>query len=125
IDVGPGPGDSSFDQLQGSRATYAVADFNRNGRPDIVVVNFAGAVRYYENEMAAQSDDPLFTLPTLVGHLPTRGVPFGAAWTADGLMDILASADPGRMLFIQNAGNDIGGRAIFSPGVWVNLVDAP
>jgi hypothetical protein len=75
--------------------------------------------------MAAQSDNPLFTLPTLVGQLTTRGVPFAADWNGDGLIDILASADPGQMLFIQNAGNDSGGRAVFLPGVWVNLIDAP
>jgi hypothetical protein len=125
IDVGPGPSDPPFDQLQGSRATYSVADFNRNGRPDLVVVNFAGMVRYYENEMAAQSDAPLFTQPTMVGQLPTRGVPFSADWDGDGDLDILASSGPGQMLFISNAGNDVGGRAVFSPGVWVNLIDAP
>jgi FG-GAP-like repeat len=125
IDVGPGPSDPLFDQLQGSRATYSVTDFNNNGRPDLVVVNFAGAVRYYENEMASQSDNPLFTMPALVGQLPTRGVPFSADWDGDGDFDILASSDPARMLFIENTGNDVGGRAIFAGGVWVGLIDAP
>ena len=82
-------------------------------------------MRYYENEMAAQSDNPLFTLPTLVGQLATRGVAFAADWNSDGLIDILAYADPAQMLFIQNSGNDSGGRAIFLPGVWVSLIDAP
>jgi hypothetical protein len=125
IDVGPGPSDPPFDQLQGSRATYAVADFNENGRQDLVVVNFAGAVRYYENEMAASTDTPLFTQPTLVGQLPTRGVPFAGDWDSDGDFDILASSDPGTMMFIENAGNDIGGRAIFLTPANVNLTDAP
>jgi hypothetical protein len=125
IDVGPGPSDPPFDQLQGSRATYSMADFNENGRPDIVVVNFAGAVRYYENEMAAASDNPLFTMPTLVGQLSTRGVPFSADWDADGDLDILASSDAAQILFIENTGNDVGGRAVFAPGVWVNSIDAP
>ncbi|MBA3480320.1 MAG: VCBS repeat-containing protein [Pirellulales bacterium] len=125
IDVGPGPSDPPFDQLQGSRATYSVADFNNNGRPDLVVVNFAGAVRYYENETASQNDDPIFTLATGVGQLPTRGVPFAADWDADGDLDILASSGPDRMMFIQNQGNDVGGRAVFGPGLWVDLIDAP
>ncbi|MEX2171765.1 MAG: FG-GAP-like repeat-containing protein [Pirellulales bacterium] len=125
IDVGPGPSDPPFDQLQGSRATYSVADFNENGRADLVVVNFAGAVRYYENEMAASTDTPLFTQPTLVGQLPTRGVPFAADWDDDGDLDILASASPAEMMFIENSGNDIGGRATFLPGVYVDLIDAP
>jgi hypothetical protein len=125
IDVGPTASDPSFDQLQGSRATYSVADFNQNGRPDIVVVNFAGAVRYYENEMASPGASPLFTMPNLVGQLPTRGVPFAADWDDDGDSDILASADPAQMMFIENLGNDAGGHAIFASGQWVNLIDAP
>jgi hypothetical protein len=125
IDVGPGASDPPFDQLQGSRATYSVADFNENGRPDLVVVNFAGAVRYYENEMASPNDNPLFTLPTQVGQLPTRGVPFSTDWDADGDLDILASADPSQMMFIENMGNDAGGRAIFAAAVWVGLINAP
>lgn len=125
INVGAGPNDPPFDQLQGSRATYAVGDFRGNGRPDLVVVNFAGIIRYYENEMAMQSDSPLFSLPTIVGQLPTRGVPFAADWNGDGKLDILASADPGRMFFIKNLGDDASGQPTFAPGVWVNLPDAP
>lgn len=125
IDVGPTAADPPFDQLQGSRATYSVADFNQNGRPDIVVVNFAGAVRYYENEMTSPNDSPLFSMPTLVGQLPTRGVPFAADWDDDGDLDILASADPAQMMFIENLGNGVDGRAMFGPGQWVNLIDAP
>jgi hypothetical protein len=125
IDVGPGPSDPPFDQLQGSRATYSVADFNRNGRPDLVVVNFAGTVRYYENETAAQSDPPIFTMPLSLGQLPTRGIPFAGDWDGDGDLDILASSDPSQMMFIPNMGNDIGGRAIFGSPSYVSLIDAP
>ncbi|MDC0935312.1 VCBS repeat-containing protein [Pirellulales bacterium] len=125
IDVGPGPGDPPFDQLQGSRATYSIADVNGNVRPDIVIVNFDGTIRYYENEMASPTDNPLFTLPTIVGQLPTRGVPFISDWDGDSDLDILASSEPGEMLVIENLGNDVGGRALFAPGFWVDLIDAP
>lgn len=125
IDVGPGPSDPSFDQLQGSRATHSVADLNENGRPDLVVVNFAGVIRYFENETAAQEDVPMFDQARIVGQLPTRGIPFMSDWDSDGDTDILASSGPGQMMLIENLGNDFAGKPLFSPGVWIDLIDAP
>jgi FG-GAP-like repeat len=126
IDVGPGPDAPSFDILQGGRATYAIADFNQDGQPDIVVGNYDGIVRHYGNESDAPAGaEMVFGLPAVIGDLGTRLVPFATDWDSDGWVDIVASATPDRFMFIRNLGVDATGNTVFAPGVWNDLDGAP
>ena len=123
IDVGPGPGDEPFDILQGSRATYAVEDFDKNGRADIVVANFNGILRYYSSDPLLA--DTIFELPEVIGDLGIRAVPFATDWDNDGWTDVIAQAHPDRFMFIRNLGVDGNGDIRFAPGVLVMLPPAP
>ena len=62
-----------FDALQGARATYTVGDFDGDRRPDLVVVDTFGIVRYFRQ--AKSEPVPTFEPPIELGKLPIRGVP--------------------------------------------------
>ncbi len=111
-----------FDALQGARATYTVGDFDGNGRPDLVVVDTLGIVRYFRQ---AKSDPlPVFDLPLELGRLPIRGVPYAADWDGDSHLDVVAGSDAEHVLvFINRAAADKA--SPFAPGVLIPLPQAP
>jgi hypothetical protein len=126
IDVGPGPDAPSFEILQGGRATYTVADFDHDGRIDLVVGNYDGTVRHYSNQTDPGSNNEMvFSLPEVIGDLGIRLVPYASDWDNDGWVDVIASATADRFMFIRNMGVDASGKVVFAPGVWTNLDGAP
>jgi hypothetical protein len=123
IDVGPTASDPAFDQLQGSRATYDVADFNLDGAPDLVVCNFKGLINYYQRVGGASSGT--VTVGQQIGTLSTRGVPFATDWDNDGKIDVVATSTAENLLFLRNLGVDGGGLTQFATGVTIPIPSAP
>src|SRR5678815_2861389 len=96
IKVGPSAGQSmDFDVLQGARTTLAVADFDRDGKVDLVVGDTYGAVRFYRNE--SSSGNLIMGQPQLIGKMNTRMVPVAADWNRDGLLDVIGAAADGNV----------------------------
>lgn len=122
--VGPDEHAESFDIVQGSRVTYAVADFNGDGRPDLAVGNYIGVVRAYQ-QLPPDGAQLKFTQPKVVADLKQRLVPFATDWDGDGKIDIIAAATAERFMFIRNLGNEPDGTPRFAEGIWVNLPGAP
>ncbi len=92
IKVGPGPGHKwDFDVLQGARTTVAAADFDRDGRVDLVVGDTFGKVRYYRN--LTGGTNPVFAMPVVVADAGTRLVPSVADWNGDGWPDLLIGSN--------------------------------
>jgi hypothetical protein len=65
-----------------ARATYAVADFNRDGLGALVVANYKGIVRFFSDERASGSGEQIFSMERVVGDLQFRSVPFATDWAA-------------------------------------------
>jgi len=110
IKVGPSANQKAdFDTLQGARTTMAAADFDRDGKIDLVVGDTYGALRYYRN--LTGGTDPTFATPEEVAKLNMRLVPSIADWNEDGWPDVLAGSS--QSYVIVNRGND--GNARFLP----------
>ena len=74
IKVGPQPGQKwDFDVLQGARTTLTCADYNRDGKMDLVVGDTYGKVRYYQN--VSGGANPTFAQPVLIDDVGARLVP--------------------------------------------------
>jgi hypothetical protein len=104
---------TGFDALQGARATYTVGDFDADGRPDLVVVDTFGIVRYFRQ--SKNEDMPLFDPPIELGKLRIRGVPCAADWDGDGRLDVVAGADADNVLVFLNRGASTGGSPFTGP----------
>jgi hypothetical protein len=105
IHVGPIEGQPlDFDVLQGARTTIAAADFDRDGRVDLVVGDTYGKLRYYRN--VGSMIEPRFALPQEVADLKIRVVPCVSDWDGDGRPDIIASAASGSIALIRNLGGN-------------------
>jgi hypothetical protein len=92
--VSVGEGMEGFDALQGARATYAVADFDGDGLPDLVTANALGVLQYFRQ--SPRSDPkaaPYFEPGIQIGKLPTRAVPYAADWNGDGRLDVVVASD--------------------------------
>jgi hypothetical protein len=106
IHVGPVKGQArDFDVLQGARTTLAVADFDSDGRLDLVVGDTYGKVRYFRN--IGTRARPRFAPPVQIGDLRTRMVPCAADWDGDGRIDVVGSAANGTVVFIRNQGGGV------------------
>jgi large repetitive protein len=103
VHVGPVEGQTlDFDVLQGARTTLATADFDGDGRVDLVVGDTYGHVYYYRN--VGSKTAPLYERPRLLAKLDIRVVPCVSDWDHDGLPDIIASAASGSVVLIRNRG---------------------
>jgi hypothetical protein len=109
LQVGP-PG-SKIDIDVGQRPTISVADWNNDGRRDIVVGAKDGYVRLFVNEgtdaawdfrtvQYVQEDGANMLVPTL------RASPFVMDLDDDGMKDILMGNTEGQLLFYSNVGSD-------------------
>lgn len=116
IRVGPSPDHPwDFDVLQGARTTIAAADFDRDGKTDLIVGDTYGKVRYYRNVTGGAS--PKFAKPQIIADVGTRLVPSIADWNGDGWPDVLIGSN--RAYIVLNSGKSNGER--FLPAQPLNL----
>jgi hypothetical protein len=107
IKVGPVPGQKwDFDVLQGARTTVAAADFNRDGKVDLVIGDTYGKVRYYQN--VSGGTNPKFQPPVVIADVHTRLVPSVGDWNGDGWPDVIIGSN--RATVVMNSGTVTGDR---------------
>lgn len=122
IKVGPREGQAmDFDVLQGARTTFTAADFDGDGRVDLVVGDTYGKVRFYRNETGGAT--PVFAQPVLIGEMGTRMTPAATDWNGDGLMDVIGAAANGEVKVFYGTRAD--GRSGFAPGQPLKLPALP
>jgi hypothetical protein len=92
----------NFDVLQGSRITFAAADFDGDGRMDLAVGDTYGKLRYFRN--VGSKTQPLFAKPIQLGDMKIRMVPCVCDWDRDGRPDIIGSAASGSIALFRNLG---------------------
>ena len=123
LKVGPEAGAAmSFQVLQGARTTFDSADFNQDGKPDLVVGDTYGKVRYYENQSGASG--LVFAEGLLIGDMGNRMAPCAADWNQDGYPDVVGVASSGDMQLYLNRGVK-GVGATFAPGAKFNVPAVP
>src|SRR5207248_3162553 len=102
IKVGPTPAQKwDFDVLQGARTTLAAADFDRDGKVDLVVGDTYGKLRYYRNLTGGVN--PTFASPEVIADLHMRVVPSIADWNEDGDDDLMAIASYGYLCWYERS----------------------
>ncbi len=97
-----------FTVMQGSRATLAAADFNRDGASDLVVGDAYGDVYYFEN--AGTNQKPAFVPGVRVSHVGARAVPLTYDVDGDRWPDIVVAAWSGEMEWCRNGGSGANAR---------------
>ena len=112
IKVGPLGKDPTrdFDALQGARTVLTVADFDRDGKRDLVVGDTYGKIRYFRNATRVKLEDrePIFSDPVEIADLRIRGLVETTDWNRDGWPDVIASAANGRVQVLLNKGRQAG-----------------
>ena len=106
IKVGPVGLDpkASFRALQGARTVFTVADFNGDGRNDLVVGDTYGVVRLFLN---VGSNGFKFRESEILGDLKQRLSVDSVDWNKDSYPDIIAGAANGTVrLFLHKGKND-------------------
>jgi hypothetical protein len=120
IKVGPQPGQKwDFDVLQGARTTVAAADFDHDGKMDLVVGDNYGKVRYYRN--LTGGNHPVFADPLIIpdeGRLVVLSI---ADWNHDGWPDVLVGS--ASYSVVLNSGKNTGDK--FLPIQSLNLPRMP
>ncbi len=94
-----------FTEMQGSRAAVAAADFDNDGKIDLVVGDTFGDVYYYAGEGS------LFRPGVKLGNLSSRAIPLVYDQDHDGRLDVLGISWSGKMAWYRNLG-----RHAFGPG---------
>jgi hypothetical protein len=79
-----------FTVLQGNRAIPAIADFNGDGKMDLVVGNAIGQVLYFEN--VGDNQHPRFSSPKVLMTRPGRVYLTTTDWNGDGLPDLILAS---------------------------------
>lgn len=92
IQVGERPADAkagfNFTVLQGARPKPAPADFDGDGRVDLVIGDTYGRVRFYRNEGTNEQGQPQFAAPELIHEARSRLSVQSADWNGDGAADL-------------------------------------
>jgi hypothetical protein len=117
IKVGPIDKDvsRSFDALQGARTVLTVADFDRDGRRDLVVGDTYGKVRYFRNVgPGGDAGAPVFAAPVEIADLGIRGLVAATDWNRDAWPDVVVSSANGRVRVLLNQHRD--GKSPFAKG---------
>ena len=121
IKVGPQPGRKwDFDVLQGARTTVTAADYDRDGKTDLVLGDTFGKVRYYRN--ASGGPAPTFEPGAEIADVKARLVPATADWNGDGWPDVFAGSAAGVHLAL-NSGKADGPR--FGPAKKMDVPAVP
>lgn len=113
--------EKDFDALQGARTVLTAADFDGDGRRDLVVGDTYGKIRYFRNLGPPTSGaEPVFAAGVEIADLGIRGLVDSTDWNADGRMDVVASAANGRVRVLLNqigaAARVNDGKAPFAAG---------
>src|SRR5262249_533196 len=93
-----------FDVLQGARTSLAAADFDGDGRIDLVIGDTYGKVRYYRN--VGTPPTPRVAGAVEIGDLKIRMVPCAVDWDGDGRVDVVGSAASGVVVVYRNLGGN-------------------
>ena len=103
LKVGPIDKDlnTDFNALQGARTTLTVADFDRDGRRDLVVGDTYGKVRYFRQ--SSDADGMVFDDPVPLGDLGIRLLVDAVDWNGDDWNDVIAGAANGNVRVFLNA----------------------
>jgi hypothetical protein len=120
IKVGPQRGHKwDFYVLQGARTSIAAADFDRDGKVDLIVGDTFGKVRYYRNLTGGTS--PIFAAAIPIADAETLLVPTVADWNGDGWPDVLIGSSSQSV--VRNSGRTDGPR--FLPAQKIDLPYLP
>jgi FG-GAP-like repeat len=95
--------DKDFDALQGARTVLTAADFDRDGRRDLVVGDTYGKIRYFRNQgPQSGGSEPVFAAGVEIADMGIRGLVDSTDWNGDGRMDVVAGSANGRVRVLIN-----------------------
>lgn len=96
--------DTSFRALQGARTVLTMADYNGDGRNDLVLGDTYGVVRLFLN--VGEVGHPKFREAEIIGDLKQRLSVDTVDWNQDGHPDIIAGSANGNVRLFLNSGKN-------------------
>lgn len=108
----------NFTDLQGARPKPAPADFDQDGRVDLVIGDTYGRVRLFRNEGQDPAGKHAFSKPTLIHQNPSRLSLHAGDWNGDAAPDIFVITGQRVALFQNKA---LPGRCEFEDPERLNL----